>query len=56
MEVLNPARVAPRHPLFQVMLALQNTRRPSCELPGLTAQLEPVATASAKFDLAAGAG
>ena len=51
MEVLNPARSLARHPLFQVMLALQNNAPVGLELPGLTATFEPVATASAKFDL-----
>src|SRR5580700_6568646 len=51
VEVLNPARSLSRHPLFQVMLALQNNAPVSLDLPGLSASLEPVATASAKFDL-----
>ena len=50
VEVLNPARSLARHPLFQVMLALQNNAPASLELPGLELSLEPVDTASAKFD------
>jgi len=51
VEVLNPARSLARHPLFQVMLVLQNNAPVRLELPGLSARFEPVATASAKFDL-----
>jgi amino acid adenylation domain-containing protein/non-ribosomal peptide synthase protein (TIGR01720 family) len=51
VEVLNPARSLARHPLFQVMLVFQNNAEVSLDLPGLTTSLEPVATASAKFDL-----
>src|SRR5262249_56956860 len=39
------------HALFQVMLALQNNAAVALELEGLSARLEPVAGASAKFDL-----
>ena len=51
MEVLNPERSLARHPLFQVMLALQNNASVSFELPGLSASVQPVVTNSAKFDL-----
>ena len=52
VEVINPARSLSRHPLFQVMLVLQNNAPVNLdELPGLTAVREPVDTASAKFDL-----
>src|SRR5262249_44445993 len=51
VEVINPARSLSRHPLFQVMLVLQNEAPEGIELPGLTAVFEPVDTASAKFDL-----
>ncbi|MBO0741765.1 MAG: AMP-binding protein, partial [Hyphomicrobiaceae bacterium] len=51
VEVLNPARSLARHPLFQVLLVLQNTPAVRFELAGLGAALEPVALGSAKFDL-----
>jgi non-ribosomal peptide synthetase component F len=51
VEVLNPARSLSRHPLFQVMLVLQNNAELRPELLGLEARFEAVATASAKFDL-----
>ena len=56
VEVLNPARSLSRHPLFQVMLAFQNNAAVGLELSGLTARFEPVATASAKFDLSVSLG
>ena len=56
VEVLNPARSLSRHPLFQVMLALQNAGTVELDLAGLTAIPEPVATASAKFDLSVSLG
>ena len=51
VEVLNPARSLARHPLFQVMLVLQNTAPAVLELEGLAVAVEPVASAGAKFDL-----
>ncbi|HEY2419160.1 MAG TPA: amino acid adenylation domain-containing protein, partial [Steroidobacteraceae bacterium] len=56
VEVLNPARSLGRHPLFQVVLALQNNAPVSFELPGLSASGEAVDTASAKFDLSLSLG
>ncbi|MQY09520.1 non-ribosomal peptide synthetase [Actinomadura macrotermitis] len=51
VEVLNPARSLARHPLFQVMLTLQNNPEATVELPGLTVAVEPVDAGVAKFDL-----
>ena len=57
VEVLNPARSLSRHPLFQVMLVLQNNAPVRFdELPGLTARFEPVTIATAKFDLSLSLG
>jgi len=36
VQVLNPTRSRARNPLFQIMLALENTNDASFELPGLT--------------------
>ncbi|GLY37768.1 non-ribosomal peptide synthetase [Amycolatopsis sp. NBRC 101858] len=51
VERLNPARSTARHPLFQVMLALQNNVAANLALPGLATADVPVTTATAKFDL-----
>ncbi|MEV7042938.1 amino acid adenylation domain-containing protein [Amycolatopsis sp. NPDC051061] len=51
VEALNPARSLAHHPLFQTMLAWQNTPGAGVELPGLTVTERPVGTGTAKFDL-----
>ena len=51
VEELNPARSLSHHPLFQVMLALQNNAAVDVELAGLSARLEEVCVGRAKFDL-----
>ncbi|MEV4341497.1 condensation domain-containing protein, partial [Streptomyces sp. NPDC049590] len=51
VEALNPERSSAYHPLFQVMFAWQDTSRIPFELPGVRAELEPVPTHTAKFDL-----
>ncbi len=51
VEVLNPVRSLAHHPLFQVMLALQNDPDAVLDLAGLSSRVEPVAVTSAKFDL-----
>ncbi|MET8074666.1 condensation domain-containing protein, partial [Streptomyces sp. NPDC005271] len=59
VEVLNPERSLARHPLFQVLLTLNNTDYQGAldsldGLPGLTAERQQVDTSVAKFDLAFG--
>ncbi|MEU5690129.1 amino acid adenylation domain-containing protein, partial [Streptomyces venezuelae] len=51
VELLNPTRSRARHPLFQVLLALQNTPEADLELPGVRIGAEPVDIGVAKFDL-----
>ncbi|MBT2414372.1 amino acid adenylation domain-containing protein [Streptomyces sp. ISL-12] len=51
VEVLNPPRSMGRHPLFQVMLTLQNNVEPDLALPGLVAEALEVRPDRAKFDL-----
>ncbi|MFD8572356.1 amino acid adenylation domain-containing protein [Streptomyces sp. NPDC059639] len=51
VEHLAPPRSLARHPLFQVMLSLNNAGQPVLDLPGLHATVRGVDTAAAKFDL-----
>ncbi|MEW7010034.1 condensation domain-containing protein, partial [Lentilitoribacter sp. EG35] len=51
VEALNPTRSFASHPLFQVMLALQNNVTASLDLPSMEVTAEPVDTDTAKFDL-----
>ncbi|GAB7074979.1 amino acid adenylation domain-containing protein [Streptomyces sp. JCM 18897] len=51
VEEVRPARSLNRHPLFQTMLTLNNTRPPRLDLPHLAATLDGVASGGAKFDL-----
>ncbi|MEV7597960.1 amino acid adenylation domain-containing protein [Kitasatospora sp. NPDC089797] len=51
VEELNPARSMGRQPLFQVVLAFETAPEPLPSMPGLTAEVLPVATTTAKFDL-----
>ncbi|WP_312875025.1 non-ribosomal peptide synthase/polyketide synthase [Actinomadura litoris] len=51
VEELSPARSRSRHPLFQVMLTLQNNARAVAELPGVRVAPVPTGTSVALFDL-----
>ncbi|MGW0934575.1 non-ribosomal peptide synthase/polyketide synthase [Streptomyces sp. NPDC002666] len=51
VEALNPSRSLARQPLFQVLLALQNTPRTEFELSGLSAEILLLRTPTAMFDL-----
>ncbi|MFB7631342.1 amino acid adenylation domain-containing protein, partial [Streptomyces sp. NPDC056149] len=51
VEALNPVRSQDRHPLFQVMLVLQNQAAADIDLPGVVVTGQPVHTGVSKFDL-----
>ncbi|UQI47101.1 amino acid adenylation domain-containing protein [Streptomyces sp. HU2014] len=51
VDALAPARGLAHHPLFQVMLALQNAPEGAAELPGLTVAERAVSTGACRFDL-----
>ncbi|MFE5039392.1 amino acid adenylation domain-containing protein, partial [Streptomyces sp. NPDC056683] len=51
VEELAPARSLARHPLFQVMLTVQNTGATQLRLPGLRAESLSTGASAAKFDL-----
>ncbi|WP_194813355.1 non-ribosomal peptide synthase/polyketide synthase [Nocardia sp. XZ_19_385] len=51
VELLNPARSAAHHPLFQVSLAFQNNALPALELPGAGFEPYSVSVAASRFDL-----
>nr|WP_158845525.1 non-ribosomal peptide synthetase [Streptomyces sp. NRRL WC-3742] len=52
VDAVSPERSLARHPLFQVMLVLQNTEEARFALPGLSGEVRRVDAGVAKFDLA----
>ncbi|MEU5189933.1 amino acid adenylation domain-containing protein [Streptomyces klenkii] len=53
VEALNPDRSLARHPLFQVMMTLENGSGTALSLPGVATEEQPVGWDIAKFDLTA---
>ncbi|ETX08444.1 MAG: hypothetical protein ETSY2_05370, partial [Candidatus Entotheonella gemina] len=51
VDVLEPERSLSRHPLFQVMLVVQNTPMETLTLSGLEVRVEPLEGVASKFDL-----
>ncbi|MFE6667640.1 non-ribosomal peptide synthase/polyketide synthase [Streptomyces sp. NPDC057697] len=51
VEELNPQRSTAHHPLFQIMLALQNNEQPDFELPGLRVRHEALHSGVSRVDL-----
>ena len=52
VDLIAPTRSLGRHPLFQVLLTLQNVEDGELELPGVRVRPEEVGTGVAKYDLA----
>ncbi|MEY9877085.1 amino acid adenylation domain-containing protein [Streptacidiphilus sp. MAP12-33] len=52
VEAVNPVRSLARHPLFQIMLVLEEPGGRDFELPGVTVRGEQLDTGTSKFDLA----
>ncbi|AQA25888.1 amino acid adenylation domain protein [Rhodococcus sp. MTM3W5.2] len=52
VEMLNPTRALSHHPVFQVMLAWDDTAQGDIEMPGLAVRPEFIETGTARMDLA----
>ncbi|MBU3063590.1 amino acid adenylation domain-containing protein [Nocardia sp. NEAU-G5] len=51
VQAVNPTRSVAYHPLFQVLLSLQNFVEPTLELPGVQLQVEDIDRGLSPFDL-----
>ncbi|MGY2061506.1 AMP-binding protein, partial [Nocardia gipuzkoensis] len=51
VELLNPARSAAHHPLFQVLLSFQDSTLSTLELPGAEIAHRPPMSGTSRFDL-----
>ncbi|WP_235916337.1 non-ribosomal peptide synthase/polyketide synthase [Antrihabitans cavernicola] len=51
VELIDPVRSTAHHPLFQVVLAVEDERDHTVRLPGLRIESEPIDFGTAKFDL-----
>ncbi|MFD3743313.1 non-ribosomal peptide synthase/polyketide synthase [Nocardia sp. NPDC058633] len=51
VELLNPARSAAHHPLFQVLLSMQNNTAPTLELAGVGFEPYAMPATTSRFDL-----
>ncbi|MFI7315040.1 amino acid adenylation domain-containing protein, partial [Streptomyces hygroscopicus] len=51
VQILNPVRSLAHQPLFQVMLAWQNTAQSDYDMPGLDVRPCPITTGTARMDL-----
>ncbi|WP_088943057.1 non-ribosomal peptide synthetase [Rhodococcus sp. 1168] len=51
VDAVSPTRSVARHPIFQVVLSLQNQEQATLELPGLSISVLDGAELAAKFDL-----
>ncbi len=51
VEILAPDRSLARHPLFQVMIEVDNNAAAELRLPGIQAEVLPADTSRARFDL-----
>lgn len=51
VEAINPVRSSTRHPLFQIMLVLQNNAKAPFDFPSAKVRVREASTKTSKFDL-----